>query len=247
MAWPEECFWERWTYVHSDLPFEVSLSAIVMPTGFNYYEALTAKVLVSKSNLTKPFHYAISVFQGCVLSPALFNICFQPLLDTIGKVSISCGWSYTFKSDPTINCDVSAFADDLELCSWQPKLCQAQISICDRYLSWSRSMQARPNKCFSAAMRQSNSIGSSGVTGYDRFDPCLSIAGGRIQYLDDGDFKYLGRLLNTTASEITSRTQCKPNWRRFSPSLTNPCFLGPLDCGFTTILSCRNFQGLFWL
>ena len=176
---------------------------------FNYYEALTAKVLVSKSNLTKPFHYAIGVFQGCVLSPALFNICFQPLLDTIGKVSSSCGWSYTFKSDPTINRDVSAFADDLELCSWQPKLCQAQISIFDRFLSWSRSMQARPNKCFSAAMRQSNSIGSSGVTGYDRFNPCqdLSIAGGRIQYLDDGDFKYLGRLLNTTASEITSRTQ----------------------------------------
>ena len=157
--------------------------------------------------LTKPFHYAIGVFQGCVLSPALFNICFQPLLDTIGKVSSSCGWSYTFKSDPTINRDVSAFADDLELCSWQPKLCQAQISICDRFLSWSRSMQARPNKCFSAAMRQSNSIGSSGVTGYDRFDTCLSIAGGRIQYLDDGDFKYLGGLLNTTASEITSRTQ----------------------------------------
>ena len=49
-------------------------------------------------------------------------------------------------NDPTINRDVSAFADDLELCSWQPKLCQAQISICDRYLSWSRTMQARPNK-----------------------------------------------------------------------------------------------------
>ena len=43
--------------------------------------------------------------------------------------------------------------------------------------------------------------------GHDRFDPCLSIAGGSIQYLDDGDFKYLGRLLNTTASEISSRTQ----------------------------------------
>ena len=114
---------------------------------FNYYEALTAKVLVSNSNLTKPFqtYYAIGVFQGCVLSPALLSICFQLLLNTIGKVSTACGWSYTFKSDPTINRDVSAFADDLELCSWQTKLCQAQISICDRYLSWSRSMQAHPN------------------------------------------------------------------------------------------------------
>ena len=60
---------------------------------------------------------------------------------------------------------------------------------------------------FTGVQHLSYRIGSSGVTGNDRFDPCLSIAGGRIQYLDDGDFKYLGRLLNTTASEITSRTQ----------------------------------------
>ena len=57
---------------------------------------------------------------------------------------------------------------------------------CDRYLSWSRSMQARPNKCSATAMRQSNSVGSSGITGYDRFDPHLSIAGASIRYLDDG-------------------------------------------------------------
>ena len=68
-------------------------------------------------------------------------------------------------------------------------------------------MQARPNKCFATAMRQSNSAGSSGITGYDRFDPHLSIAGASIRYLDDGDFRYLGRLLNTAASEITSRCQ----------------------------------------
>ena len=68
-------------------------------------------------------------------------------------------------------------------------------------------MQARPNKCSATAMRQSNSVGSSGITGYDRFDPHLSIAGASIRYLDDGDFRYLGRLLNTAASEITSRCQ----------------------------------------
>ena len=68
-------------------------------------------------------------------------------------------------------------------------------------------MQARPNKCSATAMRQSNSVGSAGITGYDRFDPHLSIAGASIRYLDDGDFRYLGRLLNTAASEITSRCQ----------------------------------------
>ena len=162
---------------------------------------------VSTSTLTKPFHYAIGVFQGCVLSPVLFNICFQPLLDLVSAASKAQGWSYTFKSDSAINRDVSAFADDIELCSWHPTLCQEQINICDRYLSWSRSMQARPNKCSATAMRQSNSVGSSGTTGFDRFDPHLSIAGASIRYLDDGDFRYLGRLLNTAASEITSRCQ----------------------------------------
>ena len=64
-------------------------------------------------------------------------------------------------------------------------------------------MQARPNKCSATAMRQSNSVGSSGITRFDRFDPHLT----SIRYLDDGDFRYLGRLLNTAASEITSRCQ----------------------------------------
>ena len=56
--------------------FPPSLSKLV----FNYYENLIAKVSVSTSTLTKPFHYATGVFPGCVLSPFLFNICFQPLL-----------------------------------------------------------------------------------------------------------------------------------------------------------------------
>ena len=47
---------------------------------FNYYERLLAKVSV-KNGMTPTFHFAVGVFQGCVLSPALFNICFQPLLD----------------------------------------------------------------------------------------------------------------------------------------------------------------------
>ena len=42
--------------------FPPSLSKLV----FNYYENLIAKVSVSTSTLTKLFHYAIGVFQGCV-------------------------------------------------------------------------------------------------------------------------------------------------------------------------------------
>ena len=172
---------------------------------FNYYEGLVAKVFVPDNFLTKPFHYAIGVFQGCVLSPSLFNICFQPLLDAVSTTSKVNGWSYTFCADPSISRDASAFADDLELCSWQPQICQAQIDICDRFLTWSGTMQARPNKCFATAMRQSNLMGQNGAIGYDRFDPDLHIAGGKIQYLGGNDFKYLGRPLNSDASELASR------------------------------------------
>ena len=107
-------------------------------------------------------------------------------------------------------------------------------------------MQARPNKCSATAMRQSNSAGSSGITGYDRFDPHLSIAGASIRYLDDGDFRYLGRLLNTAASEITSRCQIqeKLDALLFFYS-TKLYFLQLRVYGYTIISLSQSFLGLF--
>ena len=41
---------------------------------FDYYERLFAIVDVPSEFQSKPFHFAIGVFQGCTLSPLLFNI-----------------------------------------------------------------------------------------------------------------------------------------------------------------------------
>ena len=67
-------------------------------------------------------------------------------------------------------------------------------------------MTARTEKCFATAtsmvwygMQQSNNAGETGQSGFDRFYPKLSIAGGAIQYLDNNDFRYLGRPINTQA------------------------------------------------
>ena len=49
---------------------------------FQYYESLCA-VVTTKDWTTNPFSYGIGVFQGCVVSPTLFLIVYQIVLDYI--------------------------------------------------------------------------------------------------------------------------------------------------------------------
>ena len=60
-------------------------------------------------------------------------------------------------------------------------------------------MRARPDKCFATSVV----LGSDGR--YGRTDPALTIAGGRMTYLDDADFRYLGKPINTESSEVDCR------------------------------------------
>ena len=149
--------------------------------------------------MTPTFPFALGVFQGCVLSPVLFNICFQSLLDSLHHMATSNGWNYSFKSNPSVLCDTSAYADDLEICSWSVTCCQAQLDLTNSYLLWSRSLQARPNKCFARAL----SFDKAGHFG--PIHPNLSIGGTKINNLGDADFKYLGKYLNTRSSEVNCR------------------------------------------
>ena len=164
----------------------------------NYYERLLAKVSIN-GGMTHTFHFAVGVFLGCVLSPALFYICFQPLLDALLHKAQTNGWSYTLKSNPSVQRDTSAYADDLEICSWSAASCQTQPDLTDGYLLWSRSMRAKPDKCFATSVV----LGSDGR--YGRTDPALTIGGGRMTYLDDADFRYLGKPINTESSEVDCR------------------------------------------
>lgn len=191
---------------------------------FNYYDQLTAKVVIGK-DLTPAFHFAIGVFQGCTLSPTLFNICIQPLLDTLHSQASSKGWSYTFKSDPTISRDVSAYADDIELCTWTTPGCQSLLRLTDRYLDWTRSLTARPDKCFSTALRLFNAGSTRDTSQYVSYDPGLTIAGEQLQYLGSNNFKYLGRPINSDLSENLCRQSIVSNLA----SLLNKLDAAPLS------------------
>ena len=147
-----------------------------------------AKVSVGKE-MTPTFPFALGVFQGCVLSPVLFNICFQPLLNSLHHRATSNGWSYSFKSNPSVLSNTSAYADGLEICLWSVTCCQAQLDLTNSYLLWSRSLQARPDKCFAAA------LGFDKAGHFGPINPNLSIGGTKVNDLGDADFKYLGKYL----------------------------------------------------
>ena len=74
-----------------------------------YYEMLVATI-ETKDWSSKCFVYEIGVFQGCVLSPLLFNMVFNLLLDMLSLRTEEAG--YKFKG-----CEVTihdlAYADDL--------------------------------------------------------------------------------------------------------------------------------------
>ena len=79
----------------------------------------------------------------------------------------------------------------------------------DRFLKWTETMEARPNQCWSVAMKYFDARTSNDndeKAGYHRFDPDLTIAGQPLQYLGDGDFRYLGRPRNVHGSEELARS-----------------------------------------
>ena len=77
-------------------------------------------------------------------------------------------------------------------------------------------MEARPNKCWSVALKIC-------ADGHHRFDPQLTISGELLKYLDDGDFRYLGRPTNVHGSELRSRAAIETNLRTWLDCVDNLC------------------------
>ena len=79
----------------------------------SYYDHLSLAVAVPGilSTSASAIHFALGVFQGCTLSPTLFNIIVQLALDSIEMKH--CG--YQFSSDPETVLQSSAYADDIQL------------------------------------------------------------------------------------------------------------------------------------
>ena len=85
----------------------------------SYYSNLQAKV-TTRDWSTEPFAYEVGVFQGCTISPYLFDTVFQMLLDTLEEDKYR-SMAYKFYSSPSINLFSSAYADDIQITTKLPR------------------------------------------------------------------------------------------------------------------------------
>ena len=115
---------------------------------FNYYEKLSASV-TTKNWATEFFSFGIGLFQGCLLSTMLFDCVFNFLLDFLSPLEAE--HALKVKDERSF---VKAYADDLNLPTATPRSHQIVLDEVDKWLSWTKTMRAKPRKCVSLAFRQ---------------------------------------------------------------------------------------------
>ena len=171
---------------------------------FNYYEKLCAAVFTNKWS-TVFFLLDIGLFQGCVLSTILFDCVFQLLLDFLKPLD---QLGYEYKMTPSVKTLKKAYADDLTLCTRNPKDNQLVLDWTNNWLKWSQTMRAKPSKCIAIGflLFSKNSKTEKYIPlakkSFAPFDPCLTIDGQPIRYIVNPQekdpfkaehFKFLGR------------------------------------------------------
>ena len=106
--------------------------------------------MTTKDWTTAFFNFDIGFFQGCVLSTILFDRVFQLLLDFLDPLKHE---GYSFK-EIQVTIMHKAYADDLQLSTTTREGHQRVLDRCQRWLEWTKTMQAKPKKCVSLAFRQ---------------------------------------------------------------------------------------------
>ena len=179
---------------HGHILFALARANLPLPVQQlvqDYYAGL--RVIVDAGSFqTDPIEQLIGVFQGCPLSPIIFNLALAPLYDWLGRPE-HMAYAYEFKPPdhardvPPVRLLGTGFADDISIIVTDQVYAQLLLNGTDRFLRWSRSMAAKPSKCFVLALR----VARSGAI--VQFDPKLEISGALIAIVDpEIGFKFLG-------------------------------------------------------
>ena len=161
---------------------------------FSYYDYQAVQV-VTKNWTTDWIALEKGVFQGCTLSPTLFNIQFNMMLDRLRKPEIQ---KLCYNVDDQADDEPAyAYADDVELITQTPDQMQLLLDELQDQLDWSRCLKLKPIKCRSLAFRSFTKEHAKFTPHfkhlkYSAFDPQLVVSGKQIDFIRDDPFKYLG-------------------------------------------------------
>ena len=210
---------------------------IIRDIVLNYYERLCASI-VTPDWSTMFFMYDIGCFQGCILSPILFNCVFNLLLDYLLPLA---KLGYKFKAT-SIRISSKAYADDLNLTTSTSSTCQQLVNRTDLWLKWTKTMKAKPRKCISLAYRQfkpgGNQLGFTPLTDniYAPYDPRLTISGDPIRFIwdpkedsfDSKHFKFLGRWISVNLNELDVQKKLKSTFSKLLELVSHDPTPGPM-------------------
>lgn len=172
---------------------------------FNYYDNQFIRVK-TRDWTTDWMQCLVGVFQGCPLSCILFLAVFNLCLDRLDGIE---DVGYQLNSD--ITAAAKAYADDLTLIAKDPEGCQRLINSVQEFLTWTRTMKAKPAKCKAHAMkkfRPNKQMQREGHrTQYVAFDPKLTINGKEIAYIHSQPVRFLGKLIYKDLKDNEIRSQ----------------------------------------
>ena len=147
--------------------FQFSLEWYHVPDHFRaiiyaYYEGLMAAIMVGRE-MTPWFRFSIGVFQGCTASTILFNVAFNTCFAHLEQLREECG--YQFKRAP-VKVLTTGYADDLGCATRSTAGFTASannqrvVDLLNVWLTWSKTMKAKPKKCVAMALENSKIVES---------------------------------------------------------------------------------------
>lgn len=104
------------------------------------YTGATTKIRTAHG-ITEDIDIRRGTKQGCPVSPILFNLCLEPLLEALNKVHSDDG--YKIGNDKV---KVQAYADDIILIAEDAKSMNSMLETCSRFCKYTK-MELEPTKC----------------------------------------------------------------------------------------------------
>jgi len=178
-----------------------------------YYSSLFAKVSTSKWT-TSFFPFEIGVFQGCTISPILFDLVYQLCIDYVNHFGTD---PYVFSQAFDLNSKFGlielfqlVYADDHTIINRSLSGAQSTLDLVQKWLTWTDCMKAKPSKCRCLAL-----INHSTSTSHSYGPIKAGLKIGSHLIIDISDFKFLGRYISKDLSDKSQQASLFKNFEDY--------------------------------